>query len=109
MKYSRIKKTEQFNRLFKRGVRVYSPAVTLLYLPSAEMSMGIAISKKHGGAVTRNRIKRLVRQAFYNVYDGFEGNFSIIILPKIAESYSLQQFEKGILSCARKMKASAQN
>ncbi len=67
------------------------------------MSMGVAISKKHGGAVKRNRIKRLVRQAFYNTVDCFDAPYDVIILPKISENYSLKQFEQSILSCIKKV------
>ncbi len=103
MKYNRIKKNEQFNRLFKKGKRVFSRDLTIVYRPSNKLEMGLAVSKKHGGAVKRNRIKRLIRQAFYNTSDQFEGTYSVIIIPKVCESYSLKQFEQSISSCIKKV------
>ena len=82
---------------------MFSPSLTLIYFPSAKMSMGIAVSKKHGKAVKRNRIKRLLREAFSKNSYMLEKNYSVIILPKIAESYSYATFEKSMASCFKKI------
>ncbi len=61
--------------------------------------MGIAISKKYGKAVRRNRIKRLLRQAFYNTCPDLAKPCTIIIMPKIADEYTLDGFEKSLKVC----------
>ncbi len=71
--------------------------------------MGVAVSKKHGKAVKRNRIKRLVRAAFSNTCAALEKNYSFIIIPKVAEEYSLKSFEKGLLSCFKKVNECAKS
>lgn len=109
MKYLRIKKNTDFQKLFNRGKRVFSPCLTLLYFPSDSLSMGIAVSKKHGKAFKRNRIKRLVRAAFSATCGKLERNYSIIILPKIAEEYSYKAFESSLLSCFKKVNLCAKN
>ena len=65
--------------------------------------MGIAISKKHGKAVKRNRIKRLIREVFSKHSHMLKNSWSIIILPKVAEEYSYSAFEKSIISCFKKV------
>ena len=109
MKYLRIKKNTDFQRIFNRGKRVFSPCITLLYFPSDSLSMGIAVSKKHGKAHVRNRIKRLLREAFRNNCDVLEGKYSVIILPKVAEKYEYTDFEKSLVSCFKKVNACAKN
>jgi ribonuclease P protein component len=101
--YLRLKKNTQFQRLFKKGKRAFSPCLTLLYIPSEKLQMGIALSKKHGKAVQRNRIKRLLRSAFSNNVSSLKANYSIIIMPKVADEYSYKNFEKSLLSCFKKM------
>ena len=109
MKYLRIKKNTDFQRVFNRGKRVFSPCITLLYFSSSTLSMGIAVSKKHGKANVRNRIKRLAREAFRKNCDCLNENYSVIILPKIAEEYSYAGFEKSLLSCFKKVNECAKN
>ncbi|MCD8205009.1 MAG: ribonuclease P protein component [Clostridia bacterium] len=103
MTYLRIKKYEQFRKLFKSGKRAYSSSVTLIFRPSKRMEMGIAISKKYGHAVVRNRIKRLLREAFRATQGELKSNYSVIIIPKVADDYSLGKFKKGLLQCFKKV------
>ena len=109
MNYLRIKKNTDFQKLFNRGKRVFSPCITLLYFPSSTTSMGIAVSKKHGKATVRNRIKRLAREVFRNNLGALEGTYSVIILPKVADSYSYREFEKSLLSCFKKVNSCAKS
>ena len=103
MKYARIKKNADFQKLFGRGKRVFSPCLTLLYFPSNTVSMGVAVSKKHGKAVVRNRIKRLARAAFANNCDKLVKSYAIIILPRVMESYTYKEFEKSLNLCINKI------
>ena len=97
-----LKKEKDFNKVFKSGKRAFSDTVTLYYLPSKEFKVGFAVSKKHGTSVKRNRIKRLLREAFRSF--SFENNpeFFFVILPKIAEDYTLEGFKKGIYKVLKK-------
>ena len=104
MKYYRLKKQTDFQKLFGRGKRAFSPSLTLLYRPSEQMSMGISIGKKHGKAVKRNRIKRLLREAFRAEVDGMQGKYSIVLVPKVAEEYSLKTYRDHIKWMIKKEK-----
>ena len=58
--------------------------------------MGVAVSKKHGKAHVRNRVKRLARAAFDANCTLLEKNYSIIILPKVAGEYTYKGFENSL-------------
>lgn len=73
------------------------------------MRMGIAVSKKHGKAYKRNRIKRLVRAAFDSTCKTLERNYSVIVLPKVAEEYTYVKFESSFISCFKKVNSCAKN
>lgn len=104
MQYVRLKKNVDFQRLFKKGKKVYSKYLTLIYVPHRDKTvMGIALSKKHGKAVKRNRIKRLIRAAFSYNLDKLCGTYSIVILPRICEEYSYAGIEKSLLTCFKSM------
>ena len=104
MKYFRLKKQTDFQKLFGRGKRAFSPSLTLLYRSSEKMSMGLSVGKKHGKAVKRNRIKRLLREAFRAEMDGMNGVYSIILVPKVAEKYSLKTYRDHIKWMIKKEK-----
>lgn len=109
MKYRKIKKNNQFQKLFNRGKRVFSPCITILYYPSDSLSMGVAVSKKHGKATKRNRIKRLSREAFRQTCDILEKPYDVIILPKVAEDYNFAEFKKCLAVCFKKVNVCAKN
>ena len=60
-----IKKNAQFQRLFKKGKSLVSPCFVCYYRKREKsgVSFGITVSKKIGGAVQRNRAKRVLRVA----------------------------------------------
>lgn len=71
--------------------------------------MGVAVSKKHGKAHTRNRIKRLARAVFYENCSDLKKTYSIIILPKVAEEYSYKGFTRSIKTCFTKINECAES
>ena len=104
MQYVRLKKNADFQKLFKKGKRVFSRTLTIVYSPAKEKTvMGIALSKKHGKAVKRNRIKRLIRAAFSNNFEKLNGTYSLVVLPKICEEYAYAEIEKSLIACFRRM------
>ena len=94
--YSRLKKNNDFQKLFSRGKKSFSPALILLYMPAKQTMLGVCVSKKHGKSVKRNRIKRLLREAFRKVCPRLKGSYACIILPRQAEEYTLAGFEKSL-------------
>lgn len=89
----RLKKEKDFKLVFNKGKRLYSSSLTLVYLPSKELKVGYAVSKKHGGSVQRNRIKRLLRESFRSFIPSLEGqNFFFVFIPKVKEQYTLQDY-----------------
>ncbi|MBR4942477.1 MAG: ribonuclease P protein component [Clostridia bacterium] len=94
MQYYRLKKQADFQRLFNKGKRGFAPSLTILYRPSQKMTMGISIGKKHGKAVKRNRIKRLLREAFRSVQGEMAGKYAIVLIPKVSEEYSFHTYKQ---------------
>ena len=104
MKYLRIKKEADFKRLFQKGKRAHFTSFTVLYRPSDKMRMGISIGKKHGKSVQRNRIKRLLREAFRAVQGEMKGTYSVVLIPKVSEEYSVKNFERQLRCIIKKEK-----
>lgn len=96
MKYLKIKKQTDFQKIFSSGKRLFSHNLTVLYVPSKKTSMGISVGKKHGKAHERNHIKRLLREAFREASSLLKGNYAFILLPKPNEEYSFFSYEKNL-------------
>lgn len=96
MKYLRIKKQADFTRIFSKGKRGFSPTLTVVFRPAERTGMAISVGKRHGKSVQRNRIKRLLREAFRSAQTELKGAYSFILVPKVLESYSVKDFERDI-------------
>lgn len=94
LKDYRLKREKDFNIVFKKGKRLFSDSLSLIYLPAENIKAGFAVSKKHGGSVKRNRIKRILRESFRSFMPNIRQNFFFVFIPKIKEEYSLAEFKK---------------
>lgn len=64
---ARLRRRAEFDRVFKEGERISGQGLACFILPrngEAESRLGLAVSRKAGGAVARNRIKRRIREYF---------------------------------------------
>lgn len=87
-KQYRLKKRAAFAYVYRKGDR--SPARDLLLLSAKSregLKIGLSVSKKVGNAVTRNRVKRLLREAIRPLMDSIDAGYMYVIVayPLIAE------------------------
>ena len=88
----RLKRKSDFDKLFSKGKKVYSRSLTMLYFPSEDFKIGYSVSKKHGNAVKRNRIKRLLRASAREAFKDLKKNYRIVIMPKVRDEYLYEKF-----------------
>ncbi len=104
MLYLRLKKQSDFDKIFQKGKRAFSSTLTLIYRPAEKTTMGISVGKRHGKSVKRNRIKRLIREAFRHTQTQMQGAYSIVLIPKVQEEYSYASFKRDLQWMIKKEK-----
>jgi ribonuclease P protein component len=62
----RLQTGADFDAVFKRGARLDGPLFLLVAAPNGQTfdRLGLAVSRRVGGAVERNRARRLLREGF---------------------------------------------
>ena len=90
----RLKKEKDWSLVFSKGKRIFSSSLTLVYFPASELKVGYAVSKKHGGSVKRNRIKRLLRESFRSFSLSLKKNFFFVFIPKVDKELTLEKLKK---------------
>ncbi|WP_301108421.1 ribonuclease P protein component [Sporosarcina sp.] len=84
-KSQRIKKNKEFQTVFKKG-KSFANRQFIVYTykkeDQEEFRIGLSVSKKVGNAVTRNRVKRYIRQAFLEMKDEVRQDLDYVIIAR---------------------------
>lgn len=81
---NRLKKRYQFNYVYKSGEH-FSGEHMVLYLVSSKtksIKVGLAVTKKVGKAVVRNRIRRQLREIIKKQVPSLKQNYNIIVVAR---------------------------
>jgi ribonuclease P protein component len=99
---NRLSRSRDFDAVYRRGRSVSSRYLTLYWFPrngddldeTAEPRLGLAVSRKVGGAVARNRVKRRLRAAFDEVKETLprDHDYVLVVRPGLAEAAEAQGF-----------------
>src|SRR2546423_4608817 len=78
----RIRRRADFQQAYEHGARVHGRYSTLFILPNTHGvgRLGIAATKKLGGAVQRNRAKRLIREVFR--HNKIAPGLDVVVVPR---------------------------
>lgn len=83
----RLSRSAEFERVYRQGRSTANRHLVLYWFPnpSAEKPrLGLSVSRKVGGAVERNRVKRLLREAFAHAEEGLLPGHDLVVVARPA-------------------------
>lgn len=85
-----LRKPHEFTKVYRRGKRLKAKGFSLVFLAGEQSGsrLGISVHRQIRGAVRRNRIKRMFREAFRCHHDMFPKDSDVIVT--VAPAFSLQ-------------------
>lgn len=79
----RLKRRAAFQYVYRKGDSASAGDVILLCARSREgLKIGLSVSKKVGGAVVRNRVKRLLRAAIDPILDSIDAKYMYVLVAR---------------------------
>jgi ribonuclease P protein component len=81
----RLSRSAEFERVYRRGSSSANRHLVLYSFPSETTEgprLGLSVSRKVGAAVERNRVKRLLREAFERVRGDLKGDYDLVVVAR---------------------------
>lgn len=104
-KSQHLRSQADFKRVYDLKCKA-ADGVLLVFVAINSMSttrIGLSVSKKHGGAVVRNRLKRLLREAFRLSQHDLPAGVDLIAIPLAKERATLEAYRDSLTRISRRL------
>ena len=105
LKLQRLRREQEFSHVYQSRVRASNPHLLLYAAPNnlGLTRFGLSVSRKHGNAVKRNRIKRLLREAFRLSQHKLPQGLDLILIPQQNSGADLKDYQTALVSLSQKL------
>ncbi|MBQ8836161.1 MAG: ribonuclease P protein component [Clostridia bacterium] len=120
MKYRAICENHLYSKAYKKGKKAVTPTIAVYVLPDYKKHalmkanpekkyinrVGLTVGKKIGGAVERNRAKRIIRHAYKSIDTAHHvkcGHLIVIVAREAIAGRKTQDVEREMLRALKKL------
>lgn len=92
-----LKKSRDFLKVYRKGTSKANPVLVLYIMKNMEgfNRVGISVSRKVGNSVTRNRVKRLIKEAYRKRMGYIAPGYDMVFVSRVqAKDSDFQLIEK---------------
>jgi ribonuclease P protein component len=101
-KRQRIRSGADYERIYAARISARAPGLLVFAVRNGTVGtrFGLSVSRKNGGAVIRNRLKRLLREAFRLEQHALPTGLDLVLIPQTGPEPSLANYRSGLLRAA---------
>jgi len=103
-KTRRLSGRKAFARVFG-GRHAAGNRLVVVYAMPNELDyarLGLTVGRRHGSAVRRNQIKRLLREAFRLSGDRMPRGYDLVCVPRVGPPTVLEAYQRALVSAAER-------
>ncbi len=99
----RLTHARQYDAVYRGKVRIAVGPLVVWGVPNelGHPRLGLAVSRRVGSAVARNRVKRLVREAFRLMQHDLDTGYDLVISVRPHEVFTLAEYQRILFKAAR--------
>lgn len=103
-KAQKLRRPAEFKRVYDGGSKAGDDRLLVFALPNGlgVTRLGLSVSKKNGSAVKRNRIKRLLREAFRLSQHDLPPGLDLVLIPRPGADATLAGYRQSLAGCVRR-------